>query len=58
MNKAKKILGRIFLILLILIIILLIVCFFYQRSVQKKDRELLEKDGFVNLVSAGDYDMC
>ena len=57
MNKAKKIMGRIFLILLIMLIILLIVCFFYQRSAQKRDRELLKKDGFVNLVSAGDYDM-
>lgn len=40
-----------------MIILALIVCFFYQRSAQKKDRELLEKDGFVNLVSAGDFDM-
>jgi len=57
MKKASKIITRIFLVLLILIVLMLIVCFFYQKSAQKKDRELLEKDGFVNLVSAGDYNM-
>lgn len=57
MKKAGKIIGRIILILLILFLIALIICFFYQKSAQKKDRELLEKDGFANLVSAGDFDM-
>jgi len=57
MKKASKIIGRIFLVLLILLVLTLIVCFFHQKSAQKKDRELLEKDGFVNLVSAGDYNM-
>lgn len=57
MKKVFKIAGRVFLVILIVIILALIVCFFYQRSAQKKDRELLEKDGFVNFVSAGDFDM-
>lgn len=57
MKKVSKIVGRVSLVILIMIIPALILCFFYQRSAQKKDRELLEKDGFINLVSAGDFDM-
>ena len=57
MKKVSKILGRIFLAILILIALALIICFFHLKSAQKKDRELLEKDGFINLVSAGDYHM-
>lgn len=56
-NRVSKIAGRVFLVILILIILALIVCFCYQKSAQKKDRALLETDGFVNLVSAGDFDM-
>lgn len=57
MKKVLKVTGRIFLVLLVIVMLILCICFFYQRAMQKKDRELLEKNGFANLVSAGDYDM-
>lgn len=57
MKKALKVLSRILLVILILIILTLIFCFFYQKIGQKKDRELLEKDGFCHLYDAGDYKM-
>ncbi|MBR1822656.1 MAG: alpha/beta hydrolase [Ruminococcus sp.] len=57
MKKVLKIIGRILLVLLIIFILLTIVCFFIDKSARKKDAALLEKDGFVNLVSAGDYKM-
>ena len=57
MKIVLKLLGKILLVLVILIAVILTVCFFYQKSAQKKDSELLEHDGFCNLVSAGDYDM-
>ena len=57
MKKVLKVIGRILLVLLILFIILSIVCTIWSKSQRKKAVELLEKDGFVNLVSAGDYDM-
>lgn len=56
-KKIFKVIGRILLVLLILILIFIIVSFFYQRSAQKKDRELLERDGFTHLYDAGDYKM-
>ncbi|EWM53279.1 alpha/beta fold hydrolase [Ruminococcus flavefaciens] len=56
-KKIFKVLGRILLVLLILIVIAFIVCFFYQKSAQKKDRELLESGGYSHLYSAGDYNM-
>ena len=57
MKKALKVIGRVILAFLIFILLIILICFFYQKSAQKKDRALLEKDGFINLVSAGDYDM-
>ncbi|MBE6849968.1 MAG: alpha/beta hydrolase [Ruminococcus sp.] len=57
MKKVLKTTGKIILVLLIVIALALLACFIYQKTAQKKDRELLEKDGFSNLVSAGDYDM-
>ena len=57
MKKVLKVIGIIFLVLLILIILALCGCFIYQKSAQKKDRELLESSGYANLVSAGDFNM-
>ena len=57
MKKILKVIGTIFLVLLLIIVLALLACFFYQRSSQKKDRALLMKDGFVNLISAGSFDM-
>lgn len=57
MKKALKIIGRIILVLLILLAIAVLICFIHKTSARKKDRELLEKDGFCNLVSAGDFQM-
>ena len=57
MKKVFKVIGKILLVLLILFAIITFISFFYQKSAQKKDRALLEQDGYVNLVSAGDYEM-
>ena len=57
MKKVLKIISRIFIVFLLIIALALLACFFYQRSEQKKDRGLLVRDGFCNLVSAGDYNM-
>ena len=56
-KRVLKVIGKIFLVLLILFVIVTIISFFYQKVMQKKDRALLEQDGYVNLVSAGDYQM-
>ena len=57
LKKFFKVIGWILLVLLILFVILSVVCTIWSRSQRKKDIEVLEKDGFANLVSAGDYDM-
>lgn len=57
MKKVLKVIGTIILVLVLLIALALLGCFFYQKSAQKKDRELLEKGGYSSLVSAGDFDM-
>ncbi|MBR5683951.1 MAG: alpha/beta hydrolase [Ruminococcus sp.] len=56
-RKIFKVIGRILLVLLILIVIAIIASFIYQKIAQKKDRELLERDGFSHLYDAGDYKM-
>ena len=56
-KRVLKAIGKILLVLLILFVIITVISFFYKKAMQKKDRALLEQDGYVNLVSAGDYDM-
>ena len=56
-KRIFRVIGKILLVLLILFVIVTIISFFYQMAARKKDRELLEQDGYVNLVSAGDYQM-
>lgn len=52
-----KVIGRILLVLLILFVILTIIFACMKKSLRQKNMDILEADGFVNLVSAGDYDM-
>ena len=54
-KRVFRVIRKIFLVLLILFVIVTIISFFYQMAARKKDRALLEQDGYVNLVSAGDY---
>ncbi len=56
-KKVFKVLGWILLILLILFVILTIIFTCMKKSLRQKNMDILEADGFVNLVSAGDFDM-
>ena len=56
-KKVFKVIGRIFLVLLILFVILTIIFACLKKSLRQKNMDILEDDGFVNLVSAGDFDM-
>lgn len=56
-KKFFKVFGRIFLVLLILFVILTIIFACIKKSLRQKNIDILEEDGFVNLVSAGDFDM-
>ena len=52
-----KVIGWILLVLLILFVILTIIFTCMKKSLRQKNVDILEADGFVNLVSAGDFDM-
>ena len=52
-----KVIGWILLILLILFVVLTIIFACMKKSLRQKNMDILEADGFVNLVSAGDFDM-
>ncbi len=56
-KKFFKAIGWILLILLILFVILTIIFACMKKSLRQKNMDILEADGFVNLVSAGDFDM-
>ena len=56
-KKVFKVLGWILLILLILFVIITIIFACMKKSLRQKNMDILEADGFVNLVSAGDFDM-
>ena len=56
-KKVFKVIGRMFLVLLILFVILTIIFAFMKKSLRQKNMDILKADGFVNLVSAGDFDM-
>ena len=56
-KKVFKVIGRMFLVLLILFVILTIIFTFMKKSLRQKNMDILKADGFVNLVSAGDFDM-
>ena len=56
-KRIFKVIGRIFLVLLILFVILTIIFACMKKSLRQKSMDILEADGFVNLVSAGDFDM-
>ena len=49
--------GWILIVLLILFDILTIIFACMKKSLRQKNMDILEADGFVNLVSAGDFDM-
>ena len=57
MKKAIRVFGRILLVILILFVILTIIFACMKKSLRKKNVDILEADGFVDLVSAGDFDM-
>lgn len=52
-----KLLGKLLLVLLILFVVLTIIFACMKKSLRQKNMDILEADGFVNLVSAGDYNM-
>ena len=56
-KKVFKVIGRIFLVLLMLFVILTIIFACLKKSLRQKNMDILEEDGFVSLVSAGDFDM-
>ena len=56
-KKFFQVIGWILLILLILFVILTIIFACMKKSLRQKNMDILEADGFVNLVSAGDFDM-
>lgn len=56
-KKVFKVIGRMFLVLLILFVILTIIFALMKKSLRQKNMDILKADGFVNLVSAGDFDM-
>lgn len=56
-KKVFKVIGRMFLVLLILFVILTIIFAFMKKSLRQKNMDIIKADGFVNLVSAGDFDM-
>ena len=56
-KKVFKVIGWILLILLILFVILTIIFACMKKSLRQKNVDILQADGFVNLVSAGDFDM-
>ncbi len=56
-KKFFKVIGWILLVLLILFVILTIIFACMKKSLRQKNIDILEADGFVNLVSAGDFDM-
>ena len=56
-KKVFKVIGRMFLVLLTLFVILTIIFAFMKKSLRQKNMDILKADGFVNLVSAGDFDM-
>lgn len=61
MKKVIKnifnVIGWILIVLLILFVILTIICACMKKTLRQKNMDILETDGFVNLVSAGDFDM-
>jgi pimeloyl-ACP methyl ester carboxylesterase len=57
MKKAIRVFGRILLVILILFVILTIIFACMKKSLRRKNMDILEADGLVNLVSAGDFDM-
>lgn len=57
LKKFFKVIGRILLVLLIIFVILTIIFACMKKSLRQKNMDILEADGFVNLVSAGDFDM-
>ena len=56
-KKIFQVIGWIILVLLILSVILTVILACMKKSLRQKNVDILEADGFVNLVSAGDFDM-
>ena len=57
MKKVLKAIKWIFLFLLGIFVILTIIFACLKKSLRQKNIDILKEDGFVNLVSAGDFDM-
>ena len=56
-KKFFKVIGWIFLGLLAILVVLTIIFACMKKSLRQKNIDVLEADGFVNLVSAGDFNM-
>lgn len=56
-KRVFKVIGWILLVLLILFVVVTIIFACMKKSLRQKNVAILDADGFVNLVSAGDFDM-
>lgn len=54
-KKIMKIVGKVILILFFIVILLCLICFIVNKYKNKKELDILEKAGYVNLVSVGEY---
>lgn len=57
MSKALKIIRNIIITVVLMIIAAVLVCFILKVFAKHQWKDTLEKDGLVNMVSAGDYQM-
>ena len=56
-GNILKIVRNIIFVILIIAVIFVLVVFIFDRYQNSQERALLEKEGYVNLVSAGDYNL-
>lgn len=57
LKKILKVLRNVLIILFAIIVLVLIITFIVHRCLLAKEKKLLEEQGYINLVSAGDYDL-
>lgn len=56
-GNILKIVRNIMLVVLIIVVVFLLAVFIFDKYKKSQERALIEKEGYVNLVSAGDYNL-